>query len=365
MYLVKNKRVLKYVFLCVAILFAINISTTDWENSSSLEWKIELHSQVLSQPVVSGDWVFLQTEDEILAIDFLTGRTIWSKPYKSNSVQFDRNFINESNNLLLISSGENPILAISASSGIQEWETKSSDRPVERVIVYKNTVYEARFSSYMTSYDLNSGNINWRREIPSRTSIYLFAYDDKLYLGTNKSVIIYNALDGELINEYELGGLIGEMEFNDNILYISYVDSNNCSYAAFDFDIKTLIWCAPLSREIEMSEVSDIYIEDRYVLISGDKLIALNKNSGDVEWISNVYDSLSLIATASNQIYVQGKTKIYRISITDGRGEVYYSYPINYYFSWVTQSGVNPTVFGNYILIVKEKSLYKYNLNSQ
>jgi len=354
--------ILFFVILIYNLLIPLGFFDNKKTKFGNLVWKFDAQSAVVGSPIFDGNNVYIQTETDVLALKSSTGTMIWKTSVLRSSGDTDRHFLQIKDKILMVFRKESPALALSAETGDILWGNQPIDRDVIDVSVYEDILYEARYSSFLTSYAIYSGNINWSSNVPSRTSLYIFPEKDVVYLGTSSGLLAFDAAKGQVMWEYDLKGLAGGMAKVNNILYLAFI-KGECSFAAFDIQSLSYLWCIPKDNVSALSVINNVLVENNVVYVSGNKLVAVSSDSGNLIWQSETRDNFGPPVLSNNQMYTQGQSRIYEISLTTGKGESMFSYPNMYIISWMSRSNIAPVIINDLILITIKNNLYAYKLN--
>lgn len=363
-----NKHRCKIVTATLIILvtistFVLFYSSRDESSSiGTLKWEFDAENKIVSPPLPQSPYIFLQTKNSILALELSTGKVVWDIPAQYSSGEIDRNFLGLKDNSLIVSRESNSIFVVSANTGKLIWG-KKLNKDVLDMEIYENTLYEAQYSAFLTSYDLFSGDVKWTANLPSRTSVYIFPDSDIVYLGTNSSLFAYSSSNGQMVWHYDFGGLVGNMVKNGNVLYVGFVKEERCTFEALNLESLESIWCLSREDAAPFLEISDMLVENNSLFVSGSRLMALSTASGKIVWNIEKNNYFSGLNIYKNQIYVQSRTEIYKFNKIDGKGSSVFSYPSTYILSWMSYSSINPVVYEGYIFITNNKKLYAYQLS--
>jgi outer membrane protein assembly factor BamB len=327
-----------------------------------LAWEFDAQNEIIDSPLFDGTNIYLQSRTHVSAINPSSGSLVWKTPIMPSSGAARDNFLKMKDDTLVVIRAENPVVALSKQTGDVIWENQATHHRVLDASTFEDTVYEARQSWALTSFDLHSGEINWYSNVPDRTSLFIFPEKDIVYLGTGSSLLAINASNGQLVWEHDWKGLSGRMAKENHVLYLTFFAQRECAFAALDMRSLRFLWCISGKNDLAFSDINSVLVKDNVFYISGSKLIALAADTGKLIWQSEIRDSFGTLHIYQNKMYVQGQTKVYEVNLSTGKGHIMFSYPNMYITKWMAYSNIEPIIVNDQILITIENNLFAYKL---
>jgi len=293
-----------------------NKITKNEQKESKLLWQYptdKLGNRNYSSNIISESTVYSATSSgNIYALDKTDGNKFWNINIGKSSLEPVL-----SGNLLFVCS-ENGLHAIDKETGRIKWE-KTIEKVSSKPYIYDEKVIVGTSDGILCSIDKNSGDKNWN-----------YIFDDKIYISNIKNSIIYigsgkscysfNIKDQKVVWQYKTNGLItaspiatgntvylgswdgnlyaldstnGNLKWKyqtgwgiDSTPYVSdgtvYVGSLDNKFYAVSEDTGKLQWFFPCKAAIH----SNPYVYGEYVFFGCDdgKLYALDKLNGDLIW---------------------------------------------------------------------------------
>jgi len=197
-----KKTIVKICILALVLLFGVVSITLYYRNLSKSSkdffgepiWAFKPQSTIFGSLLNDSSDLILQTSGSIYSLNVDSGKTLWQKEALATRSEDSASMKLSGDNLLMPE--KNGIIAVySEKTGELIWKDSSNfeNSWIEDIDVSSNTLYVARYSEYLTAYDLSNGEFLWDKVVPSRTSLYVMPDEDKVYLGTGESICAYGA----------------------------------------------------------------------------------------------------------------------------------------------------------------------------
>jgi outer membrane protein assembly factor BamB len=198
--------------------------------------------QIISPPLIYESQLFAQTASSLYAIDLETQRLLWTRDTPTEDLHTIPLIASDG---ILIAQGKNgKVIALMAKTGQFLWEnqpqvyhgteTTFSDGWIEDAQIYNGTIYIAQYSSYLTAYDLNSGEIRWSVDVPDRTILVITIDSNNIFLTTSTSIIQFDIDSGRMLDEHILGTRIHYALNDDDTFYFAKNSDEGISVFALD-----------------------------------------------------------------------------------------------------------------------------------
>jgi len=265
--------------------------------------------------------------------------------------------------ILITHRGDGAIQAIEVETGKILWEDSSKvGETIDSIYINNETVFVAIANNSVIAFDIYTGHTKWSFSAPSRSQLYLFGYKEKIFLGAGRE--IYDISAGMLSTPLELDGLVNEIKSDSGKLYISYVDSN-ISYSSLSLISFQSLWkidkntISPLT-----SIISSILTDDSIVYYAGKDIVAIDKEDGELLWLSNYNDEFGRPVIIGKFLFAQGRQKLYVFDKSEGAEIQSISLKGGFRpLEWITYEKVNPCANSNTVWIARGKMLYAYNIS--
>jgi outer membrane protein assembly factor BamB len=271
---------------------------------------------VSSQPVPSGEfageptWVFdleedfrcasddgssriyLQTGDSIYALDALNGKMLWESALPELTQPCLPPVAAEP--YLLLAGEDGALVALQEETGQPLWQSRLTidqqstsaigTEYIRTILVDGQTAYVARYGATLTAYDLASGMERWfvaLEEMP----ITLAIVDERLYVGSEYSLLTLRSGQGELLWEKYLGyyGYLRDMAADKDRVYMALGSESGDYITALSQNGSSILWTTLIS-EIGLSYINTFLLQGDALYICGDRLLALSSRTGDLIW---------------------------------------------------------------------------------
>ena len=284
---------------------------------------LELDENITASPTVQDTVILVRTMESLYAINGDSGEPIWHVETPSNNKNFEHAPIIV-NDMVIVSKGESGVEAFSIMNGKSLWNDQiyqqqivNSDQMfIDEISASDDVLYVARRSWKLTAYDLETGIILWDMKLPSRAVVYLDSDSEKVYMSIQNSVKAFNGGNGQLIWERVFDSPTGPIHIDEGILYISLY--KDYAIVAIDLENFEQIWHIS-SDQNELANVRRLSTDEYTLYASAQKLIAITKKDGNIQWISDELGHLETPVFLDDLIFVRNtKTKLYAIEATTG-----------------------------------------------
>ncbi len=368
----KNLRTILILVLLCSISLFIGSSTLRAKNQrEKAVWQADIGSTIISPPVVSYPYLFVQTTKNIVALDFDTGDELWKTNWPRDPI-VSINTANEvplilEGNMLIAQRENSPVGVFSADTGELIWQQQSVPESSAYVInVHEGDIYIARYNSNLRSVNLANGVENWYATVPSRKIPQnIFHKDNLVYLFTGTSLSIFNQANGiEIIDKDRIQGVVGGQAEDKDVFYLAYIQGE-CSFTSLEISNLSENWCVSAKKASPLSRVNAVVVHGEVVYVSGSKLVALSKQTGEVLW-SISGDTFSTPYFYQEKLYVQGKTQIFEID--QKTGKINKSIPLPEIFpviSWGLYRQVDIVGYEDYLFVSSGSNLYSFSLSQE
>jgi outer membrane protein assembly factor BamB/chitodextrinase len=171
-------------------------------NQDDVWWKYELENETISSPVVADDYVYIGTENRIVALhETLNGMFLWQYP---------------------------------------------TSAPVEATpAVMNGIVYGASTDGWLFALDAGSGDLLWSKDIGAGFSSPAVT-NNTVYIGTEDGALMaFDAITGEEIWNEPVGTAIKSspaISVDDNAIAIATADGSSSKLSVFNLDDHTHLW---------------------------------------------------------------------------------------------------------------------------
>lgn len=170
------------------------------QNSGEVVWKVTVSSEILSAPKISDKIVIVRTIDgKLFGLNVTDGSRLWTYDRAVPALTLRGTSAPViSDGVVIAGFDEGRLTAVDLSTGKLIWETRiaygTGRSELERMVdidaqpvIYAGYIYVATFQGRIAAVDLESGRIQWTRDISSFTDI---AVDDNaVYLTSDKSEV--------------------------------------------------------------------------------------------------------------------------------------------------------------------------------
>ncbi len=301
-------------------------------------WIYEARQRITSTPLIHGKIMFIRTQDFVCAIDIASNKEIWC------SLSFGDRRLNLppqlSDDMLVVPEMDSSISVFSANSGIRKWssisnleDTHQENSPIYSFIVKNNSVFVARRSYKLTSYDLYTGEKQWESWVPDRSKLYLAADSQYSYLAAENKIIAYDIEQGIQVWERDLKGIVGPILLSDGILYY-FLPYETDRIVALDLDTQEEVWRV-ISSEIKESYFPFLVSYGDFLYLSGQRLAIISRSDGKIRCTVDETYNLERPIVLGNQVYVRDTEKtLYAFDKMDcrdtGRMHVQYNTSLDY-----------------------------------
>jgi outer membrane protein assembly factor BamB len=314
----------KFVAFICTLLFALTIIalSISFRNKSTAKasenffgkpvWAFKSPKRIVASLLDENSRLFIQTQNSIYSLDVQTGNILWQTELNADTYMPSPMLV--SGDILLAQGRNAMIAAYSANSGQLLWQDGFSHGDwIEDMATYENNLYVARYSTSLTVYQLDSGEILWSPPVPDRSNLFLFTEKGKVYLGTDDSLRIYDTqqlLPSKLLEEVKLDDQIAYMEKAGNTLYIANYHEKGISLSAFNFSTLEKMWDVPYRQLPGLLSVNSMVISENILYVIGEKTVAISTNNGTVQWISDKDTFYKKSVIASDAIYAINDTNL-------------------------------------------------------
>lgn len=308
-------------------------------------WRVKTEGQVISSPVVSGNVLYIGSEDGLLyAINSLTGNIEWTfetnGPINStpaifkNKIMFlsyDGKFytLNKSNGKLLWSfetGGESRHLIKDYFTG--EFSPDFWDFYLSSPTVKNGVVYFGSSDSTVYALDINNGEIVWRSQLEYRIHTSPAIYDSLLFVGDwGSNIYCLDISNGNQVWSYTTGrdtttyiwlGIQSSPTVDENAIYIGSRDGKVYSFKKGTGEI---LWTQDKESTSWMPSTA-AYDEENIYCGSSDSFsfFSINKKDGEINYSTKTGAYTFSSPSIDNEMAYIGSAngKLYCIDLNNG-----------------------------------------------
>ncbi|CAM5323085.1 Outer membrane protein assembly factor BamB OS=Stutzerimonas stutzeri OX=316 GN=bamB PE=3 SV=1 [Stutzerimonas stutzeri] len=154
--------------------------------SGEERWRSRVSSEVLAAPAVNGDIVLVQTQDDrLIALEIDTGAQRWS--YEGSPAVLTLRGTGApvlTNQLAIAGLSNGKVIALDTRRGLPVWEQRvaipQGRSELERVVdiavgllLSGGTLYVATYQGRAAALDVDSGRIQWQRDVSTYSGVAL------------------------------------------------------------------------------------------------------------------------------------------------------------------------------------------------
>ncbi len=366
-----NTKILKFIFLisiCLILLLPIS-AAEDWpmfrhdlehtgetsdviQNPENMElfWKFKTGDWVRSSPSVSGDFVYVGSQDNyVYCLNKNTSEVVWK--FKTDNWVRSSPAISE--NFVYVSSEDGYVYCLNKNTGRLVWKFKTDNWVRSSPAISENFVYVSSEDGYVYCLNKNTGRLvwkfktdNWVRSSPaiSENFVYISSWDNYIYC-LNKDT-------GEVIWKFKTEmAARSSPAISQNFLYFGSDD--NYTYC-LNKNTAEVIWKFKTEKPVDSSPA----ISGNFLYLGSDDgyVYCLNKNTGELVWKFKTGDWVrSSPAIAQNFVYV-GSADGHLYCLNKNTGELVWKFNTG---NWVRSS---PAISGNFVYVGSWNN-YVYCLN--
>ncbi len=278
-----------------------------------LKWKYKL-DLLLGSPLSVQDGQIIVWQANILsALDAETGREEWNL-HRQDDFDFvtavGQNSIACSDPML--PHGEMSVL--SGATGQLKWKNQID-------IVYSFAIGDGRLYAgwfgHATAYNLEDGTLKWdmTEGLPIHTGITVYYDAGKVYVITYNHLFVLNAQDGRVLRSFDYSTTRLEVVSDETVFGVS-----SANVIATDAQSGATRWIkqvTPLDGYLPPTLLQGTL----YVLTWGGELMALDANTGELEWVAeDVQQAFSNVVEFNGIGYVLSKDgRLYGFDVATGR----------------------------------------------
>jgi outer membrane protein assembly factor BamB len=215
------------------------------------------------------------------------------------------------------------LAAYSTESGELVWKTpalqiiETGTDPIRSITFNNQYLYVARHDWDLTAYDLKTGKVIWKHDLPGRSGPYVVANEKSVFLAAGEDTAsILDANTGLDVWNYDKSGYFGPILLSDNTLYIA--DVIHASLISLDIDFKHINWIKDLP--ISTYEFSCMLEVEDNLLIAAQKLVMISMQDGSILWATDNLGYLECPVLLKNEIYVRNnQTDLYAFDKESGQ----------------------------------------------
>jgi outer membrane protein assembly factor BamB len=322
-------------------------------------WTFDTGEQIISPPLVYDSKLFVQTASSLSAIDLKTQRLLWTTDMPTDNLHIIS--LTASDGILIAQGKDGRIMALTAKTGQLLWddqlgvyhgtEAALSGAWIDDVEIYNGIVYAARYSTYLTAYDLFSGEIHWSADIPNRTILVIVMDSESIFLTTSTSLMQFDSESGRILQQYSLnspGAPVQDVVKDEDTFYFARTSDKGISVFALDSNSLEEKWTVPTDA-LSISKFAGMVIDNDVLYVSGDRLIAISTRNGQLLWNGEIKSRYGPPVVSGEKVYVQDRGNIYVYDKLSGLliGRL----PIKSGIPWTFRPNVKPTVAENLLII--------------
>jgi outer membrane protein assembly factor BamB len=284
----------------------------------------ENHGNIVNQPILFDETIYIQTESEVLAYNAFTGEVIWesdiplgdpdTQAWSPIPMEIDQTRV-------VVQSQRNTLVAFDRENGSLLWEWKNSRTKsyifISDVSFYDNMLLISSHNSDISAINISDETLIWRNNnVPSRTKLNLFPLDGKIFLASTRDIIVFDPNNGQIVQSYSLDGFADSYSIDNDNLYITY-DSGDCTFVSFSLRLMQNDWCVNVEFDFLLNNIESVY-DSSNVYFFGNRMFAIDKNTGTLLWETASESFFKNPVILSDFIYVSDGRYLYKINSLNG-----------------------------------------------
>jgi len=247
-------------------------------------WVFEAQDQVVNTPVIQDDRVFIRGEMDVYSLSAQDGTLLWKANYPVEpNVDFPQMAISD---ILLVPGGRSSVVSYSSEDGAvlwaDHWLHSIGQSPAISITFLDDIVYVARPGATITAYEQKNGNILWQDHVLARSYLFMYNNEDSVFIAARHIFKSYDGVSGKQLFEKDFGEYIGPILIDKDILYIEK-GIDQVKLVAIRLPSYTTIWETTLPGYSNF-RTNTLTSYNHILLASGEALIALDKNTGELLW---------------------------------------------------------------------------------
>jgi outer membrane protein assembly factor BamB len=293
---------------------------------STPKWIFYADKTIISSPVAKDQIAFVKTSITLYALDVLDNKVKWEV---SSSTKRDLTYSPVVvGSLVIVVENGSTLAAYSTESGNLIWKTpalqsiETGTDPIRSIAFNNQYLYVARHDWDLTAYDLKTGKVIWKHDLPGRSGSYVVAHEKSVFLAAGEDTAsILDANTGLDVWTYDESGYFGPILLSGNTLYIT--DERHAALISLDIDSHQIHWIRDLP--IPTYEFSCMLEMGDNLLISSQKLAMVSKQDGSILWATDNLGYLECPVLLKNEIYIRNnQTDLYLFDKESGheKGEL-------------------------------------------
>ena len=290
--------------------------------STSPYWVFNANEDIISTPATYNKFLFVKTSASLYAVDILQKRVQW-KVLSFTDQELGFAPVVTDTSVIVVENGSS-VAAYSIDSGGLLWKTPVMEgadgitESVQSIAFNSQYLYVGRFDWGLTAYNLKTGEIIWEQNFPSRTTPYIAANEDYVFVGAGETLVVYDTNNGrELWTNSDIG-YAGRILLSGITLYVT--DEEYASLISFDVNTHKINWEKSYQGIIEPFYYSCITETEDYLLIAAKKLMMVSRLDGEILWSTDDLGTLECPILIKDKIYVRNSgTTLYSIDKETGR----------------------------------------------
>jgi outer membrane protein assembly factor BamB len=210
--------------------------------------------------------------------------------------------------LVIVVENQSSLAAYSIDNGELVWKTPAIEGTnyvtfsIRSIAFDDQNLYTARFDWGLSAYDLKTGEMIWRQNLPSRTSPHIAVGKSFVLLVAGKKISAFDAKSGSKLWDKEVGGYMGPILLDGNTLYAS--DEEKAKLFSLDLDSGKINWEKSYST-IKSSEYYCISEFENNLLIAAQELLMVSKVNGEIIWATDELGILDCAIVFKDSVYVR------------------------------------------------------------
>jgi outer membrane protein assembly factor BamB len=329
--------------LLISILIVFSISSCFNQTEESVDtfptitldknlWSVKLPNEeyIASPPMYHENNLYIQTTSTLSVYDTTKGNLRWRLLLPSEDGGYEKwenpplIFADEK---IIIQSQRNTLTVYNSLIKSIDWASSFSPNPgggyqglssfIEDFYFYRNMLFVTRYNTTLVSYNIKNGNIMWAQIVPDRTDLNIIPFEEKVLIGTNHSLEVYNIDGGRKLQTIELNGYVEDYDFEERNLY--FVNSSDkCNLALLNIEKMSFEWCVDLDSSLELEESKILHDQNNLYVWGKEFLLATSKDSGNTKWQINPQSYFKDIKIIGDDIYASDGDDIYILRTSTG-----------------------------------------------
>jgi outer membrane protein assembly factor BamB len=309
-------------------------------------FSITTKNKILSSPIVINDFLYIQTEKEVISYDLHQEKNIWSKSYSGSSKNCPMIIVN--NHVLLPYQNGVILLGLNDGNEIWKYNIESDNLVIEDIELSDNFAFIATFNGWLYVLNVTDGSLVWKTQMEDRSHLDLILTGDSIIINSTSYITSYELDTGKIY--WKNNADFEYLNFNKDKNQIYFVEYYN-GYSIVKL-VDSLSGRVINSFTIEIVNANCLLETENNFIFSGSGIAVVNNETFQTVWTNKEIDDLTCPVIQDNNLFVRKRIRdLFQFDLDTG--EILKLIPLQWNLGVSSRYSIDPIKYKDGLIVVK------------